>query len=252
MFDLRGKTALITGASSGLGAHIAGTLGRARAKVALLARSLDKLEAVKASLIEQGIEAEFFQADVTERAGLEQAIAAADDYFGGIDILVANAGIAATSRFLDMTEDEWSKVMDVDLNGVWRTGQITARLMRARDQGGVIINIASVLGMTVQPTQANYASAKAAVLHLTKIMARELGRYNIRVNAIAPGYFETEMNRDFFHSEAGEAMIAKLFPRRLGQLHELDGPLLLLASDASSYMTGTTLTVDGGTILSGV
>lgn len=250
--DLTGKVAVITGASSGLGAHFAQVLGKAGAKVCLIARNGDKLAAVAAGLAEHGITADCHCADVTERASLEAAfddIAAAR---GTCDILVNNAGVARTARFLDMSEDDWATVMDTDLSGVWRCGQIAARLMARDGHGGSIINIASILGQLVQPTQTNYASAKAGVLHLTKAMARELGRYGIRVNAIAPGYFRTDINADFFQSEAGDKLIKKLFPRRLGELSELDGPLLLLASDAGSFMNGTTLTVDGGTTLQGV
>jgi len=249
--DLSGKTALVTGASSGLGAHFARTLGRAGARVGLLARSEGKLRALADALVAEGVEAAVFPADVTDRAALDKAVAAADAALGGIDILVNNAGIARTVRFLDMSEEDWAAVLEVDLNGVWRTGQAVARVMAMRGRGGSIVNIASVLGLLVQPTQANYATAKAGVLHLTRSMARELAREGIRVNAIAPGYFQTEMNFDFFGSDAGVALLKKLLPRRLGRLEELDGPLLLLASDAGSFMTGTTLIVDGGTHLAG-
>ena len=249
MTDLSGKTALVTGASSGLGAHFARTLGRAGARVGLLARSQGKLRALADALVADGVEAAVFPTDVTDRAALDEAVAAAA--FGGIDILVNNAGIARTVRFLDMSEEDWAAVLEVDLNGVWRTGQAVARLMATRGRGGSIVNISSVLGLLVQPTQANYATAKAGVLHLTRSMARELAREGIRVNAIAPGYFQTEMNVDFFGSDAGAALLKKLLPRRLGRLEELDGPLLLLVSDAGSFMTGTTLIVDGGTHLAG-
>lgn len=250
-FDLSGRTALVTGASSGLGAHFARTLGKAGAKVALLARSAAKLDTLAAALRDEGIDALSVPADVTDRAALDAAVAKADAALGGIDILVNNAGIARTERFLDMSEEDWAAVMEVDLTGVWRTGQAVARVMAARGRGGSIVNIASVLGLLVQPTQSNYAAAKAGVLHLTRSMARELSREGIRVNAIAPGYFRTEINSDFFDSEAGAALLKKLLPRRLGRLEELDGPLLLLAADAGSFMTGTTLIVDGGTHLAG-
>lgn len=250
--DLSGRTALVTGASSGLGAHFAGVLGRAGARVALVARNAERLAALEAELGAQGIEAAAFPADVTDRDSLERAIGAADGHFEGIDVLVANAGIARPQRFTEMSEDAWADVLDVNLGGVWRTGQIGARAMQARGRGGAIINVASVLGEVVQPTQANYATSKAGVLHLTRVMARELGRDGIRVNAIAPGYFETEINADFFASDAGRRLIERLFPRRLGDLAELDGPLLLLSSDAGSFMNGATLTVDGGARLAGV
>lgn len=250
--DLTGRVAVITGASSGLGAHFAQVLGKAGAQVCLIARSEDKLKAVADGLTAHGIEADSHAADVTDRASLEAAFAGFAARHGNIDILVNNAGIARTAPFLTMDEADWNAVMETDLGGVWRCAQIAARIMVDGGRGGSIINIASILGQAVQPTQTNYAAAKAGVLHLTKAMARELGRHGIRVNAIAPGYFQTEINAGFFASDAGEKLIGKLFPRRLGNLDELDGPLLLLASDAGSFMTGTTLTVDGGATLAGI
>lgn len=250
--DIIGKVAVVTGASSGLGSHFAHVLGNAGAQVCLIARSENKLASVVNELIEHGIDADHQVADVTDRASLEAAFSGFAERHGTIDILVNNAGIARTSPFLTMEDGDWNSVLDTDLGGVWRCAQIAARIMVDAGGGGSIINIASILGQVVQPTQTNYAAAKAGVLHLTRAMARELGREGIRVNAIAPGYFYTEINAEFFESAAGEKLIAKLFPRRLGQLSELNGPLLLLASDAGSFMTGTTLTVDGGATLAGL
>lgn len=250
--DLSGRVAVVTGASSGLGAHFAKVLGRAGATVCLMARSQDRLEAVAGDLSADGIAADCHAADVTDRASLEAAFDKVDRAHGGLDILVSNAGIARTAPYLEMHDSDWDAVLETDLTGVWRCGQIAARIMARNSRGGSIINVASILGQAVQPTQTNYSAAKAGVLHLTRAMARELGRHDIRVNAIAPGYFQTEINADFFRSEAGEKLIRKIFPRRLGRLPELDGPLLLLASDAGSFMTGTTLTVDGGATLAGI
>lgn len=249
--DLSGQTALITGASSGLGAHFARVLARSGAHVALVARSADKLAALADELNGAGLSASVHPADVGDRAALERAFDDAVAVRGRLDIMVNNAGIARTRPFLEMDEDEWRSVLDVDLDGVWRAGQIAARRMQALGNGGSIVNISSILGLAVQPTQANYVAAKGAVIQLTKVMARELWRHGIRVNAIAPGYFKTEINADFFDSPAGEKLISRLMPRRLGRLEELDGPLLLLASEAGSFMTGTTLVVDGGTLLAG-
>lgn len=251
-FDLSGQTAVITGGSSGLGAHFAQVLGEQGAQVALIARRAERLADVARGLKTRGVSASCHLADVTDREALEAAFSGISEQHGAIDILVNNAGIARPRSFLKMDESDWNTVMDTDLSGVWRTAQIAARHMAEGGRGGSIINIASVLGLVVQPTQVNYATAKAAVLHMTKAMARELGRHGIRVNAIAPGYFRTEINSGFFETEKGKALIARLFPGRLGRYEELDGPLLLLASRAGSFMTGTTLVVDGGTILSDV
>lgn len=220
--------------------------------MSLIARSRDKLEALVNDLRENGIRADGYTADVNDRASLEDAFAAVAAAHGRTDILINNAGVARTAPYLEMEEADWQTVLDTDLTGVWRAGQIAARQMAADGKGGAIVNIASILAFVVQPTQTNYAAAKSGVAHLTKAMARELGRHGIRVNAIAPGYFQTEINADFFASPAGEKLLKKIFPRRLGQLHELDAPLLLLASEAGSFITGTTLVVDGGATLSGI
>lgn len=249
---LKGRIAVVTGASSGLGAHFARVLGEAGARVCLIARNADRLGDVAQTLSERDVTTECYPADVTDPQGVEAAFTAIATKHGKIDILINNAGVARTAPFLEMTEADWATVMETDLSGVWRCGQAGARIMVEAGNGGSIINIASILGQVVQPTQTNYATAKAGVLHLTKAMARELGRHNVRVNAIAPGYFETDINADFFASEAGRKLISKIFPRRLGALDELNGPLLLLASDAGSFMTGTTLTVDGGATLTGI
>lgn len=251
-FDLSGKSALITGASSGLGAHFGAVLGGAGAKVVLAARREQALAAQVQALRERGIEAHAVAMDVADRDSVDRAVAEAAALAGGLDVLVNNAGIADNARFLEMTEESWQRVLEVDLSGVFRVGQAAARVMAEQGRGGAIVNIASVLGLVVQPTQANYCTAKAGVIQLTQVMARELAREGIRVNAIAPGYFKTEINQDFFDSEAGEAYARQLFPRRIGELRELDGPLLLLASEAGSYMTGVTVPVDGGTVLARV
>jgi NAD(P)-dependent dehydrogenase (short-subunit alcohol dehydrogenase family) len=189
--------------------------------------------------------------DVTSRKSVEDGVASIEGQLGGIDILINNAGAARTSPFLDMTEADWGTVIETCLTGVWRVGQVVARSMVAR-RCGSIINIASVAGLAVQSTQANYSAAKAGVLHLTRVMAYELARHNVRVNAIAPGYFGTEMNADFVGSVAGRKYIERLVPGRLGELDELDGPVLLLASTAGKFITGTVLPIDGGTLLKGL
>ena len=250
LFSLDDDIALVTGASSGLGAHFARTLHGAGAKVVLAARREDRLQALADEL---GRERALPVAlDVTDAHSIEAALDAAEATFGTPNVLINNAGMAKTEFFLSMSPETWSRTLDVNLSGVFRVGQATARRMAAAKCGGRIVNIASLLAYVVQPTQAAYATTKAAVVHLTKSMALELGRNQIRVNALAPGYFMTEMNEAFLTSSAGEALAAKLFPKRTGELAELEGPLLLLASKASSYITGTTLTVDGGTALAGL
>ena len=188
--------------------------------------------------------------DVTEPASVKAAFAEAEAALGPITVLVNNAGIATPAYFLKMTEEEWRSVLSVNLDGVFRVAQEAARRMKANRTGGSIINIASVLGLGVIKTLAHYSASKAGVIHMTKAVAYELARDNIRVNAIAPGYCETEMNDAFFQTEAGKRLIARVPMERLGRLSELDGPLLLLASDAGSFMTGTVITVDGGLLLS--
>ncbi len=249
-FSLAGRTAIVTGASSGIGRHIALTLASAGANVVLAARRRDRLAEVQGEIEGIGQQACSVELDVTDRASVERGFEVAEKELGPIDILINNAGTADTAPFLDMTEEAWSHVLETNLTGVWRVAQVAARRMVGRSRGS-IINVSSALGVAVQRNQANYAAAKAGVIQLTRAMALELWRSNVRVNAIAPGYFQTEINADFFASPQGEAYVEKLFPRRLGGLEELDGPILLLASDAGSFMTGSVLAVEGGALLKG-
>lgn len=249
-FSLEGRVALVTGASSGIGRHLALTLAGAGAAVALAARRTDRLEAVQAEIEAAGGRACRIALDVTDRASVEAGFAAALAELGPVNVLINNAGMAEPQSFLDMTEEAWADVIDTNLTGVWRVAQVAARQMAANG-GGSIINMGSVLGLAPQRMQANYGAAKAGVAHLTKVMAMELARAKIRVNAIAPGYFETELNSEFFHSDAGKAYVEKLFPRRLGDMPELDGIVLLLASDAGSFINGAVLPIDGGSMLKG-
>lgn len=249
LFTLTGRTALVTGGASGLGLQFARTLAGAGARVALAARSGERLAAAREALAREGAAVFTAVMDVTDRASVDAAIDLVEGEFAPIDILVNNAGIADTQPFLEMSEEAWDRVLATDLSGVWRVSQTVARRLVAREAPGSIVNIASVLGLAVQRTQTNYASAKAGVVQLTKAMACELWRQRIRVNAIAPGYFVTDMNRGFFASDRGHAYVQRLFPRRTGEPSELAGALLLLASNAGSYITGVTLPVDGGTLL---
>ncbi|MGI9311703.1 MAG: SDR family NAD(P)-dependent oxidoreductase [bacterium] len=237
---------MVTGASSGIGAHLAWTLARAGCAVALAARRVDKLEQQAAQI---GARAWAVAMDVNDRDSVEAAFARIDARFGRIDVLLNNAGIAASQGFLEMDESAWRRVLDTDLSAVWRVGQAAARRMVAQDGGGSIINVASILGLAAQRRQANYSAAKAGVIQLTKNMALELARDGVRVNALAPGYFATEINRDFLASARGRDYIAGLLPQRAGDLAELDGATLLLAGPASGYINGSVLCVDGGSVL---
>ena len=247
---LAGQTALITGASSGLGAHFARTLASAGARVALAARRVDRLEALAQEIRDAGGEAHPVALDVTGEAGVSAAFDELEAAMGPAGIVVNNAGIPSSSRFIEMPEEEWRGVMDVNLDGVFRVGQEAARRMKSAGQGGSIINVASVLGFMVLGRISAYAVSKAAVVQLTKAMALELARDGIRVNALAPGYIFTEMNDAFLRSDPGRKLLSKVPMQRAGEAHELDGALLLLASELGSYMTGSVITVDGGSLLS--
>jgi NAD(P)-dependent dehydrogenase (short-subunit alcohol dehydrogenase family) len=246
---LTGHNALVTGANGGLGSHFAHTLAKAGASVAIAARRLDSLDAVRASLHTIGARVESVALDVTDSASVSTAFTQASSALGPITVVVNNAGIAVTKPLLDHTEDDWQRVIDVNLNGAWRVAQTAARHMVAHQQGGSIVNVASILGLRVAAQVPSYAASKAALIQLTRAMALELARHRIRVNALAPGYVETDMNREFFASDAGQALIKRIPQRRIGTPGELDAALLLLASDAGSYMTGSVITVDGGHVV---
>ncbi|HEY1460654.1 MAG TPA: glucose 1-dehydrogenase [Casimicrobiaceae bacterium] len=243
---LKGRAALVTGANGGLGSHFAQTLAKAGATVAVAARRVDSLRPICEAIAASGGKAEPVALDVTDPASVARAFDAGSAALGPITVVVNNAGIAVTKPLLDHTEEDWQQVIEVNLNGAWRVAQAAARHMVKHAQGGSIVNIASILGLRVSAQVPSYAASKAALIQLTKAMALELARHKIRVNALAPGYVETGINREFFESEPGQALIKRVPQRRIGRADELDAALLLLASDAGSYMTGAVLAVDGG------
>lgn len=244
--DLRGKLAVVTGASSGLGRHFAQVLARSGATVVLGARRVAALDALAAQIAVDGGRASPLQLDVRDTESIRQAVAAATSQFGPIDILVNNAGITFSGEVLEHSETHWDEVLDTNLRGAFVVSREVARRMRGLNRGGSIINIASILGLRQAGHVAAYAVSKAGLVQLTKVMALELARFGIRVNALAPGYIQTDLNREFAASPAGAALLKRIPQRRLGQPADLDGALLLLASDASCYMTGSVIAVDGG------
>lgn len=244
--DLSGISALVTGASSGLGRHFARTLARSGARVALAARRQEALAEAVAEIEAAGGTAVAIAADVSRSDDVKAMFEKAAAALGPVTVVVNNAGIARPAPALELSEADWDAVVDINLRGAWLVAQQAARHMVAADVGGSIINIASILSFQVTGHNAPYVAAKAGLMHLTRALALEWARHGIRVNAIAPGYFATDINRDFWDTPAGQAMIKRIPQWRLGQPGDLDGALLLLASSASAYMTGSCITVDGG------
>jgi NAD(P)-dependent dehydrogenase (short-subunit alcohol dehydrogenase family) len=246
IFDVRGRVALVTGASSGLGDNFARRLAAEGAVVAVAARRIDRLQKLVDEIRAAGGRAEAFALDVSDPASVEAAYGAITRSLGVPDIVVNNAGIAQAKLALELTEADWRSVMGTNLDGAWRVAQAGAKAMVSAGKGGSIINIASVLGLRVATHLLAYSAAKAALVQVTKALALEWARHGIRVNAIAPGYIETEMNRDFFKTDAGSQVTKRVPQRRIGAPSDLDGALLLLASEAGRYMTGSIVVVDGG------
>ncbi|MGC1447209.1 MAG: glucose 1-dehydrogenase [Xanthobacteraceae bacterium] len=249
IFDLHGKVAMVTGASSGLGLRFAQCLAENGAAVALVARRVDRLKALAAQIEKAGGKAVPIEADVRDRAAMAQAFDAAEALLGPVTILVNNAGVAHSGRAVEMPEDEWRRVLSVNLDAVFFCAQEAARRMLAAGKAGAIVNIASVLGLGVGKGAVAYATAKAGVIQLTKAMALELAFKGIRVNAIAPGWFVTDLNREYLEGEAGAKLKREIPIGRFGEEGDLDGPLLLLASDAGRFVTGATIVADGGQIV---
>ncbi len=246
IFDLTGKVALVTGASSGLGARFAECLAENGAAVVLVARRADRITGLKTTIEASGGRAVAVEADVRDRAAMRAAFDAAEKSFGTVTILVNNAGVAHAGRAVELPEEEWRRVLSTDLDAVFFWAQEAARRMLAAGKSGTIVNIASVLGFGVDKGVIAYATAKAGVIQITKALALELSFKGIRVNAIAPGWIVTEMNRDYLATERGAALKRDIPIGRFGEPRDLDGPLLLLVSDAGRFVSGATIVADGG------
>jgi NAD(P)-dependent dehydrogenase (short-subunit alcohol dehydrogenase family) len=249
IFDLHGQVALVTGASSGLGARFAEVLAENGAAVVLVARRADRLEAVKARIEKAGGRAIAVEADVRDRAAMAAAFDAGEASFGTVTILVNNAGVANSDRAIDLAETEWRRVLSTNLDAVFTCAQEAARRMLAATATGAIVNIASVLGFGVDKGSVAYATAKAGVIQLTKALALEWAFKGIRVNAIAPGWIVTDLNRDYLQGERAVKLKREIPIGRFGEERDLDGPLLLLVSDAGRFVTGATIVADGGQVV---
>lgn len=245
IFSLKGKKAFISGASRGLGREVALTLADAGADVALAARNREALEETAVLIREMGRKALVCPMDLVKLDEIENSVAEAIKFFGRLDILINNAGIAGESPLIDLTPEAWDRVMDTDLKGHVFCTQAVGRHMIG-NRYGKIINIASIAGIMGIIYNSPYCAAKAGLILFTKTLALEWARYNIQVNALCPGYFLTDLNREFFQSPAGQKVINKIPMRRVADSREIRGAALLLASEASSFITGSVLVVDGG------
>jgi NAD(P)-dependent dehydrogenase (short-subunit alcohol dehydrogenase family) len=250
--DLKGKRVLVTGASSGLGAHFVRLLAGQGAHVAAAARRRERLEDLAEDCASLPGKVVPLVLDVASVASIQAGVAEAAGLLGGLDVLVNNAGVGETEAALSVTEAQWDAQLGVNLKGCFFAAQAAARIMMDQTGGGAIVNIASILGERVGARVAPYAISKAGLIQMTKALAVEWARHQIRVNALAPGYVVTDINRDFFASEAAEALIRRIPSRRIGDPEDLDGPLLLLCSEAGRHMTGTVIAVDGGHLVSGL
>ncbi|HJQ59735.1 MAG TPA: glucose 1-dehydrogenase [Vineibacter sp.] len=246
IFDLTGKVAMITGASSGLGLQFARTLAAQGAAVAVTARRRERLSALVAELQGAGGKAVAIAMDVISGDSIRAGYDDAEGALGPIDVVVNNAGISIVKPALEMPEADWDEVVNTNLRGAWLVAQSAAQRMVAAKRPGRIINVASILALRTIGQVAPYNAAKAGLLHLTRVLAMEWARHGIQVNAISPGYIETEMNDAFWRTDPGKRLIERVPQRRLGKPAELDGALLLLASDAGAFMTGANIVVDGG------
>jgi len=251
-FSLNDRIALVTGASSGIGHCLAKGLAAAGAKVVVAARRTDKLAELVLDIQNAGGKALAVAMDVTDKETIAAAYEQAETTFGTIDVIINNAGVADAKNFLKIDDESLDFVMNTNFGGVWHVAQEGAKRLVAAKKPGSIINIASVLGITAKSGQTSYCASKGAVVQLTRAMSLDLMRNNIRVNAIAPGWFKTEINQDYFNSPAGSDYIATMPAKRLGNVEELVGPVIMLASDAGSFVTGAVIPVDGAIHCAGI
>ncbi len=251
-FDCTGRTALVSGASSGLGAHFAGLLAEHGARVVLAARRLDRLETLAKEIERNGGEALAVAMDVCNADSVKAAFDVAEDAFGTVDIVANNAGVVDQRKAVDIDEDRWDFVLDTNLKGAWLVARESGRRMIDAGVGGSIVNTASVLGLRVARGLTTYATSKAALIQLTRSLALEWCRKGIRVNALCPGYFLTEINAWFIESDMGRDYISNTPAQRMGEMHEIAAPFMLLASEAGSFINGVALPVDGGHMLAGL
>ncbi|WOH82650.1 SDR family oxidoreductase [Bradyrhizobium sp. BEA-2-5] len=249
LFDVSKEIILITGASQGLGRQFARVLAAHGAAVVLAARQTAKLKSLEEEIKARGGRAAAVQMDVADISGIAKALDAAEAALGPITVLINNAGIAIEKLATEQTEADWDAVIGANLKGAYFLATEVARRMIARKQEGNIVNIASVLGTGVLKAVSPYAISKAGIIQATRAMALELAGQNIRINALAPGYIDTEMNHAFWSTPSGERLAKRIPQRRVGAESDLDGAIMLLASNASRYMTGTVVTVDGGFLL---
>ena len=246
LFSLTGRVALVTGASGSLGEHFARMLARHGARVGLAARRADRLAELAEAIASDGGQAVAAPMDVLDESSVASAFDTVEDAFGTVDLLVNNAGVIGRENVLETEFADWQRVLQTNLDAVFLVSREAGRRLRDAGQPGGIVNIASMLGFAVKRDRAAYTTSKAGVVQLTKSLALDLAEHGIRANAIAPGFVETDINRAFLNGEEGRHMLRQTPQKRAGLPHELDGPLLLLASDAGRYMTGTTILVDGG------
>ena len=252
--DLSGRVAFITGASSGLGAQFARTLAQAGAAVVLASRRMERLKDLRATIVAQGGDAHVIELDVTDHASIKSAVAHVETEVGSIDILVNNSGVSTTQRLQDVMPEDYDFMFDTNVKGAFFVAQEVGKRMLARATGaapgsytgGRIVNIASMAGLRVLPKIGTYCMTKAAVIQMTKAMALEWGKFGINVNAICPGYIDTEINHHHWQTEAGQKLVQMLPRKRVGQPQDLDALLVMLCSDQSHFINGAVIAADDG------